>query len=138
MGSTTGWAGALEVNAVRLVETALANHGGMTVLLRLPGMASSGTDAEQLGLVGSAVFQDVPLGPAVWRKVGQDKALLLGETAVAGLVGSWGYVSAKELFESAAGVVVEGVMYTILASAAIVVGDGPCGYRLTVAAPAVG
>ena len=134
MGSVT--TGALGVNAVRLAETALANHGGMTVLLRLPGMASSGTDAEQLGLVGAAVFQDVPVGPAVWRKVGQEKALLLGETAVARLVGSWGYLSAQEMFESAAGVVVEGVMYTIAASAAIVAGDEVCGYRLSVVAPA--
>lgn len=134
MGSTTGWAGALGVNAVRLAETALASRG-MTVLLRLQGMASSGTDAEQLGLVSSAVFQDAPMGPAVWRKLGQERALLLGETAVAGLVGSWGYVSAKEMFEAAAGVVVDGVFYTIAASAAIVAGDGPCGYRLTLVAP---
>ena len=125
------------MNAVRLAETALAGRGGMTVLLRLQGMASSGTDAEQLGLVGAAVFQDIPVGPAVWRKVGQEKTLLLGETAVAALVGSWGYVSAKEMFEAAAGVVVDGVMYTIAANAAIVAGDGPCGYRLTVVAPAM-
>ena len=129
--------GALGVNAVRLAETALASRGSMTVLLRLQGLASSGTDAEQLGLVGAAVFQDVPVGPAVWRKVGQEKTLLLGETAVAALAGSWGYVSAQKMFEAAAGVVVEGVMYTIAASAAIVAGDGPCGYRLTVVAPAV-
>ncbi len=124
------------MNAVRLAETALASHGGITVLLRLPGMASSGVDAEQLGL-GTALFQDVLVGPAVWRKVGVEKTLLLGEMVVAGMVGSWGYVSAKEMFEAAAGVVVEGVFYTISASAAIVAGDGPCGYRLTVVAPAL-
>lgn len=130
-------AGTLGVNAVRLAETALLSHGGMTVLLRLQGMASSGTDAEQFGLPGTAVFQDVPVGPAVWRKTGQESSLLLGETAVAGLVGSWGYVSAKELFEAAAGVMVDGVQYTITGSTAIFAGDGPCGYRLTVVAPAL-
>ncbi len=135
MGAMDFTAGALGVNAVRLAETAMASRG-MTVLLRLPGMASSGDDAEQLGL-GTPVFQDVPVGPAVWRKVGVDSALLLGASAVAALVGSGGYVSAKEMFESAAGVVVEGVMYTIAASAAIAAGDGPCGYRLTVVAPAL-
>lgn len=136
MGSGTVGVGALGIHAVRLAETALANHGGMTVLLRLPGPAASGTDAEQLGL-GTAMFQDAPLGPAVWRKLGQEKTLLVGESAVAEMAGSWGYVSAKEMFESAAGVVVEGVFYTIAAIAAIVAGDGPCGYRLTVVAPAV-
>ncbi len=136
MGSGTVGLGALGVHAVRLAETALANHGGMTVLLRLPGLAASGTDAEQLGL-GTAMFQDVPMGPAVWRKLGQEKTLLLGESAVAELAGSWGYVSARELFASAAGVVVDGVFYTISAISAMVAGDGPCGYRLTLVGPTV-
>ncbi len=134
MGATGFTAGALSVNAVRLAETAIGSRG-MTVLLRLPGMASSGDDAEQLGL-GTPAFQDAPVGPAVWRKAGVDTALLLGASAVAALVGSGGYVSAEELFESAAGVVVEGVFYTISASEPIFAGDGVCGYRLSLVAPA--
>ena len=134
MGATEFMAGALGVNAVRLAETSLRSNGGFAVILRLPGMAASGSDAEQLGL-GTANFQDVPIGPVIWRKVGVDRSLLLGASAVAALVGSSGYVSAEALFASAAGVVVEGVMYTIASSEAIVAGDGPCGYRLSVVAP---
>ncbi len=127
-------AGALGMNAVRLAETAMAVNGGFIAQLRMPGMAASGDDAEQLGLA-TPTFQDEPVGPAVWRKVGVDTALLLGASAVAALVGSCGFASAKTLFETAAGVVVDGVFYTITKSEPILSGGEPCGYRLSVLAP---
>ncbi len=127
-------AGALGVNAVRLAETAMAANGGFFAQLRMPGMAASGDDAEQLGL-GSPTFDDEPVGPAVWRKVGVDTALLLGASAVCVLVGSKGFASAQALFEAAAGVVVDEVFYTITKSEPILSGGEPCGYRLSVLAP---
>ena len=130
-------AGALGFNAVRLAETALRANGGFAAQLRMPGMAASGDDAEQLGLA-TPTFQDEPVGPAVWRKVGVDTALLLGAAAVAALVGSMGFASAEALFEAAAGVVVDGVFYTISASEPVVSGGVPCGYRLSVVLPVWG
>ena len=129
--------GAFGVDAVRLAETALRSHGGFTVILRLPGMAASGNDAEQLGL-GTADFQDVPVGPAVWRKIGVDTALLLGASAVATAVGSQGFASAEALFEAIAGVVVDDVMYTVANSEAVVAGGQIAGFRLSVVAPVRG
>ncbi len=129
--------GALKFNAVRLVDTALRNHCGFAALLRLPGVAVGGSDAEQLGL-SSPQFQDVLMGPGVWRKSGVDTALLVGASSVAELVGSTGFVSAESMFEAAAGVVVEDVLYTITDSQPIVSGGIPCGYRLSVALPVRG
>lgn len=126
--------GALGVNAVRLAYTALRNSGGFVVMLRLPEPAVSGNDGEQLGLM-TPVFEDQPVGPAVWRKVGIDTALLLGAGAIVALMGSKGFASAESLFEAAAGVVVEEVLYTISNSEPIVSGGAPCGYRLSVVAP---
>ena len=129
MGGALGW------NVVRLAETALRTNGGFAAQLRMPGMAASGDDAEQLGLATPA-FQDVPVGPAVWRKVGIDTALLLGAAPIAALMGSNGFPSAEALFEAAAGVVVDGAFYTISGSEPILSGGQPCGYRLNVLAPA--
>ena len=128
-------AGALGVNAVRLAEATLCGNGGFAVDLRLPAPAASGNDAEQLGLAIPA-FQDEPIGPAVWRKAGVDTMLLVGARSVAALMGSNEFASAESLFQSAAGVVVDGVMYTISETAAILAGGVPCGYRLSVVAPA--
>lgn len=126
--------GALGINAVRLAETALSSRGGCIALLRMPGLAISGDDSEQLGLA-TPTFQDEPIGPAVWRKAGLDTALLIGTTAVTALVGSTGFASAEAMFEAAAGIVVDGVFYTILNSEPIVSGDVSCGYRLSVVGP---
>ena len=119
---------------MRLAETALCSRGGAIALLRMPGLAASGDDAEQLGLA-TPQFQDEPIGPAVWRKAGVDTTLLVAAAGIARLVGSTGFASAEALFEAAAGVVVEGIFYTILNSEPIVAGDTPCGYRLSVVGP---
>lgn len=125
--------GALGVNAVRLADTALRNHCGFLALLRLPGVAASG-DADQLGLA-IPQYQDAPLGPAVWRKVGIDTALLVSASGMSALAGTTDFGSAEAMLESAVGVVVEGILYTISRSEPIVVGGQPCAYRLTVLAP---
>ena len=125
--------GALGFNAVRLADTALRNQCGFLAYLRLPGVAASG-DADQLGL-GFPQYQDAPLGPAVWRKVGIDTALLVGATAMSALAGTTDFASAEAMLEAAVGVVVEEVLYTISNSEPIVAGGQPCGYRLSVVAP---
>ncbi len=126
--------GALGLNAVRLADTALRNHCGFAAMLRMPGVVVSGSDAEQLGL-SSPQFQDVSMGPGVWRRAGIDTALLVGASIVADLVGSTGFASAEAMFEAAAGVVVEDVFYAISNSQPIVSGGAPCGYRLSVVLP---
>lgn len=127
-------AGALGVNAVRLADTALRNHCGFIAMLRMPGISASGNDADQLGL-GTPQFQDASLGPAVWRKVGVDTALLVGASVVSVLVGSSRFASAEAMFEAAAGVLCEEIFYTIKNSEPITSGGVPCGYRLSVQAP---
>lgn len=123
--------------AFRLASTALRTNGGTEVILRLPGMAASGTDAEQLGL-GTPQFQDVPIGPAVWHKAGTSPVLLLASTPIAALVASEAYASAESLFEEAVGVVVDDVVYGILRSEALETAGVPCAYRLTMQRPARG
>ena len=124
----------LGVNAVRIADTALRNHCGFETMLRLPGQAVSGSTGEELGL-GAPQFQDVSLGPGVWRKIGLDTALLIGATGVSLLVGSTGYSSAEAMFEEAVGVVIEAILYTISESKPVVSGGEPCGYRLSVIVP---
>jgi hypothetical protein len=123
-----------EEGALRAACTALHANGGFDVVLRLPGLAVSGSDAEQLGL-GTPQFQDVPVGPAVWRKVGVNKELLLAASAVTGLLGSLSFVSAESLFESAVGVVVGDVVYVITQCQALCVAGVPSAYRLKVQEP---
>ena len=129
--------GVLGFNAGRIAETALRTNGGFPVLLRMPGLAASGQDGEQLGLA-TPTFQEVPLGPAVWRKIGVDSVLLLSAGPVEALAGTGEFASAKALFEAAAGVVVEDVFYTITGSEPIVAGGVDVGYRLNVVEPVWG
>lgn len=104
-------------------------------MLRLPGLAVSGSDAEQMGL-GTPQFQDVPVGPAVWRKVGVNRGLLLGSAAITALMGSQGFTSADCLFEMAVGVVVDGAFYVITDCEPLMAAGAACAYRLTVEARA--
>ena len=124
-----------EEGALRLAEATLCANGGFPVILRMPGLAVSGADAEQLGLA-TPQFQDVPVGPAVWRKVGVDSALLLAAGTVGDLVGSQGFASAESLFQTAVGVVVDGVLYGITKSEPLARAGVPCAYRVSVKEPA--
>ena len=127
--------GGLGIDAGRIAETALRTHCGFIATLRMAGLAVSGGDADQLGL-GTPVLEEMSLGPAVWRRAGVDTTLLIGAGPVAALVGSTAFASAEAMFEAAAGVVCEGLVYTITKSEPITAGGAPCGYRLNVVAPA--
>ena len=121
--------------AVRAALAALCGNGGFEVVIRLPGFAVSGSDAEQLGL-GTPQFQDVPVGPAAWRRAGSNKALLLGSSTISSLMGSGGFASAESLFQTAVGVVVGGVLYAITRAEPLMVAGVPCAYRLNLQEPA--
>ena len=120
--------------AIRAAMAALWANGGFQVALRMPGLAASGSDAEQLGLA-TPQFQDVPVSPAVWRKVGLNTALVLGSCGIANLLSSQQFASAESLFEAAVGVVVGDVLYVINKAEPLMVAGIPCAYRLAVQPP---
>ena len=103
----------------RAVTTMVRAVGGRTVMLRMPAGAVAGVDAEQLGLATPG-FQDLVLGPVVWRKADtasaagvETRELLVSADAVMALVGSLGYGSAAVLFADAYGVLVDGALLAI-------------------------
>ena len=107
----------------RVADALLRSLGGRTVLLHIPAHAIPGDIGEQLGLAFPE-FQDVAIGPAVFRKVRPrlasatkerpaDSELLLSASAVLQVVGSLAYGSADVLFASACGVVVDGATLEI-------------------------
>ncbi len=104
------------------------------VLLRIPAPAASGADAEQLGLA-TPQFQDLPLYPAAFRKNQSTSKLLVSASAVAEIIGSRAFNSAEVLFETAAGVVVDDVLYTITGSVAYQSEGKPYCYCLALRAP---
>jgi hypothetical protein len=119
---------------VAAADVLLRNNGGRVVLLRMPAPAVAGAQGEELGLA-TPEFQDVELGPVVFRKAESTATLLVSAAAVAGVVGSLAFDSAEVLFETAVGVVVDGVMYVVekcVASQAR--GEAYC-YCLTLRAP---
>ncbi len=120
--------------AARAADAALCANGAFAALLRLPGPAASGDDAEQLGLATPG-FNDVSIGPALWRKAGTITALLVGANAVQRVAGLEGFVSAEALFEAAVGVLADGVVYTIVDCEPLQAGEVPCAYRLMTQAP---
>ncbi len=119
--------------AVRLAVASLCTNGGFEIQLRMPGLAVSGSDAEQLGL-GTPQFQDMPIGPAIWRRCGKEDSLLVSASAVTALMGSQAESSAESLFQNAVGVVIDGVLYLITKSEAVLAAGGACAYRLSVEA----
>jgi hypothetical protein len=120
--------------AVRAADAVLRASGGRSVLLRLAGPAAAGDDAEQLGLAVPG-FQDMELGPAVFHKTNSTTKLLVSASAVAAVLGSLAYDSADVLFETAVGIVIDGVIYEIAASEASQArGETYC-YWLTLVAP---
>ncbi len=107
----------------RMTDALLRSLGGRTVLLHIPAQAIPGDIGEQLGLA-APLFQDVPVGPAVLRKIRSRIAafsrekpaeceLLLSASAVAKIVGSLEYESADVLFAQACGVLIDGELMQI-------------------------
>ena len=120
--------------AVRTADTLLRANGGRAVLLRLPAPAVANNDGEQLGLA-TPQFQDVELAPCAFRKAESTSTLLISGSAVQAIVGSLKFNSAEVLFETAAGVVVDDVLYTILSSTATTADGKAYVYSLELRAP---
>jgi len=120
--------------AVRAADSLLRANGGRAVLLRLPAPAVANNDGEQLGLA-TPLFQDVQLAPAAFRQSAKASTLLLSGSAVKAVVGSLQFNSVEVLFETAAGVVVDGVLYTILSSTAATADGATYVYSLELLAP---
>jgi hypothetical protein len=100
----------------------------------MPAPAVAGSDAEQLGLA-TPEFQDAELSPAVFRKAESTTTLLVSASAVRAMVCSLKFDSADVLFETAAGVLIDEVLYAIAASEASVWDGEPYSYCLTLRAP---
>jgi hypothetical protein len=120
--------------ALRAADALLRTNGGRAVRLRLPAPAVAGNDAEQLGLA-TPQFQDIELAPAVFRKAESTSTLLIAGGAVKAVVGSLQFNSAEVLFETAAGVVIDGVLYTILSNTAATSDGVTYVYSLELRAP---
>jgi hypothetical protein len=120
--------------AVRTADALLRANGGRAVLLRLPAPAVANNDGEQLGLA-TPLFQDIELAPATFRTAGKTSTLLVSGSTVKAIVGSLKFNSAEVLFETAAGVVVDGVLYTIVSSTATTADGATYLYSLDLLAP---
>lgn len=120
--------------AVRNADALLRANGGRAVLLRLPAPAVANNDGEQLGLA-TPQFQDVELAPCAFRGGAKTSTLLISGSAVKAVVGSLQFNSAEVLFETAAGVVIDGVLYTILSSTATTADGATYVYSLDLLAP---
>ena len=120
--------------AVRAADALLRATGGRAVMLRMPAPAVAGNDGEQLGLA-TPQFQDVELAPAIFRKAESTSTLLVSGSAVKTVVGSLNFNSAEVLFETAAGVVIDGTLYTILSNTAATSDGSTYVYRLELLAP---
>lgn len=120
--------------AVRNADALLRANGGRAVLLRLPAPAVTNNDGEQLGLA-TPQFQDVELAPAAFRAAAKTSTLLISGSAVKAVVGSLQFNSAEVLFETAAGIVIDGVLYTILSSTATTADGATYLYSLDLLAP---
>jgi hypothetical protein len=119
---------------MRIADAALRSSGGRAVLLRLAAPAAAGDAAEQLGLA-TPQFNDVMLAPCTFQKASSTEFLLVAASAVHALVGSLGFDSVDVLFETAVGVVIDGVLYEIADSVASqAMGAAYC-YRLTLVRP---
>lgn len=120
--------------AVRAADALLRANGGRAVLLRMPAAATAGDAGEELGLA-TPQFQDAELMPAVFRKLSSTATLLVSARAVQTAMGALDVSSDEVLFNEAAGVVIDGVIYAIER----VVAEGACGatvqYSLTLRAP---
>jgi hypothetical protein len=77
----------------------------------------------------------VQLAPAAFRQSAKTSTLLLSGSAVKAVVGSLQFNSVEVLFETAAGVVVDGVLYTIISSTAATADGATYVYSLELLAP---
>jgi hypothetical protein len=130
--------------AARATNVLLRAMGGRTVMLRMPAPAVPTDVSEQLG-IATPTFQDIPLGPVVYRKgratVAEGKAakweMLVSATVVESLVGSLTYASASVLFAVAYGVLSDDELLEIESATQDQVFGQPYVYRLVLRAPLI-
>ncbi len=133
---------------MRVADSLLRSVGGRTVLLHVPAPAVQGDLGEQLGLA-VPLFQDVALGPVVFRKLKPKVAtaqiersaqyeLLISASAVVQAVGSLAFGAASALFASAAGVLVDGALFEITSATSSEAFGEVYLYRLGLSGPAAG
>lgn len=120
--------------AVRAADALLRATGGRAVMLRMPAPAVAGNDGEELGLA-TPQFQDVELAPSVFRKAESTSTLLVSGSAVQAVVGSLKFNSAEVLLETAVGVVIDCVLYTIVSNTASTSDGSTYVYSLELRAP---
>ncbi len=120
--------------AIRKADAAMRAAGGRMVALRIAAPAVPGSDAEQLGLA-TPEYQDLMLGPATFHKANNVTQLLVSASAVHEAVGSLGYDSANVLFETAVGVMMDGLLYKITNSFSSQAMGTPYCYWLTLEPP---
>ncbi|MDP9040228.1 MAG: hypothetical protein M3O02_13315 [Acidobacteriota bacterium] len=128
--------------AARAADVLLRAVGGRSVLLRIPAPAVAADPAEQLGLA-TPQFQDLPLAPVVFRKARASappgkpprSEMLVSASIVTRLAGSQSFASASALFASALGVLVDDVLFEILASTEEQVFGQPYVFRLVLRVP---
>jgi hypothetical protein len=121
----------------RMADVLLRSLGGCAVMLRVPGTAMAALDAEQLGM-GEAQFDEVEIGPAVYRKVlakrvdgkGERAELLVSATRILELAGTLQYASPSVLFAQAAGVMVGETLMQIVGATSSELFGQPYLYRL--------
>jgi hypothetical protein len=124
----------------RMTDALLRGVGGRTVLLHLPAPAIPGDLGEQLGLA-TPQFQDVALGPALFRRVRAktgtaDKPdedsyeLMVSASAVESAAGTLGFNAGDILFAQAAGILIDGTLYGITWVATAEAFGSPYLYRL--------
>ncbi len=121
--------------ATAMADALLRSVGGRQVLLRIPAPAVAGDLGEQVGLA-VPLFQDMELAPVVFRRSAGHELLVSGST-VATLVGSLQFGSAALLFQSAAGVVIDGLLYAVLSVASAEAFGAVYLYRVKLQAPPV-
>jgi hypothetical protein len=120
--------------AIRLADAVMRSAGGRMVWLRLAVPAVPNADAEQLGLA-TPEYQDVALGPATFHKANSVIKLLISASAVHEVVGSLGFDSADVLFETAAGLFIDDLLYKITNSYSSQAMGMPYCYWLTLEPP---
>jgi hypothetical protein len=103
-----------------MADALLRAGGGMTASLLVAPATGDNNDAGQLGM-NAPDFQQMPLSPVIFRRVratmqeGQlsQYELLISASAVEEQVSTLQLTSADALFDSAAGVVVQGAQFVI-------------------------
>ena len=94
-----------------MANALLQSVGGRQVVLRIPAPAIPGDLGEQLGLA-IPQYRDVTLEPVVFRRTAGHE-LLVPASAVAAIVGSLEFGAVTLLFQTAAGVLIDDVLFEV-------------------------